>query len=178
MAHFLQGVTETKGDYLLGIGGSICKSISQIFFAWRHDEEVHQAGRNDGVIAGTHLGSTLDINIHYHVLATLEEFENFRFQGPVEVLMNFSVFDEMSRCRLGLKSLPAQEVVITGVDFTVPCWPRSAGNRVMGFTVPGQSSAEGGLSGTRGAGDEEQNTGSRGHGISLREKRRGCKSSG
>lgn len=177
MAHFLQGITETQLDHFLGVGGAICQAFTQFVFTRRHDKEIHQTGGNERVIAGSHLSCALHIDVQDHVLAALQELKNLGFQSSIKISVDLGVLEEISSLYVGFKLLPVQEVVITGVDLTLPDWTRSAGNRVVSFPVPGQSSAECRLAGPGGSGDEEENARSLGHGDSLRENARGCKSS-
>lgn len=75
----------------------------------------------------------LDVDIHDHIGAVVEEIEDFGFERSVEIAMDFGEFEEVTSGDFGLELLVGEEVVIEAVDFA---WARGAGgarDRVVGF---------------------------------------------
>lgn len=159
MLHFVEGILHTEGDDFLGIGATAGESSAEFVFIGGHDEEVDEGVLDGGVVAGADLGSALDIDVHDDVLPAFDEGMDLGAKGAVEVAVDFGVFEKLAGGDVCFELFAGEEVVIASVGFALAGGAGGAGDRIVGGAGLGEAAAEGGLSGARGAGDEEKDAG-------------------
>ena len=74
------------------------------------------------------------------------------------IAMDFGMFEEGVVFDFVLKTGHGKKVVITAIDFAFARIAGGAGDGIVGEALGGETTAESGFSGARGAGDEIENT--------------------
>ena len=152
---FLCCIAETQEDDFLGI----CLAAAQAGFqlSGRHvDVDIGIGAADDGIIAGADAGCALHIDVHDHVLASLQEVDDIALERAVAVAVHGGVLQEFASCHLGGKYLRGEEVVVDSVLLTGARLAGGAGDGIGCESVLFGAAAQGGFAAAGGTRYDEE----------------------
>lgn len=113
-----QGVFQALLDDFFSIGAAPGQAAAEFFAGGRGDEDIDQGTGDVRVCCSADLAGSLDIDVHDHIIAALEDGQDGTVQGAVAVAVDPGVFQEVARAHPGLEISGREEVVVLAIGLS------------------------------------------------------------